>query len=57
MCKTEKLFVTSIKDRLEGISRDLQYLIDNGMKERDKFIWSQAKVNDLMRLLNAIKTK
>jgi hypothetical protein len=55
MCKTEKFFVSSIEDRLEGVSRDIQYLIDNHSKNKDKWIWFQAKLNDMSRLLNSIK--
>lgn len=57
MCKTEKFFVSSIKERLEGISIDLQYLVDNNQSaaNKDKLIWAQAKINDLSRLLNTIK--
>ena len=56
MCKTEKFFVSSIEERLEGISIDLKYLVDNNhTANKDKLIWAQAKINDLSRLLNTIK--
>lgn len=55
MCKTEKFFIDSIIDRLDGVISDVDYLIENNPKSKDKLVWSKAKVNDLKRLLNSIK--
>lgn len=55
MCKTEKFFINSIVDRLDGVISDVDYLIKNNSKSKDKLVWSKAKVNDLKRLLNSIK--
>lgn len=55
MCKTEKFFIDSIIDRLDGVISDVDYLIENNSKSKDKLVWSKAKVNDLKRLLNSTK--
>lgn len=57
MRQSEKFTIKSIEERLEIIQTDLQYMKKGNLsaEEKDLIIWSSAKINDVIRVLNTLK--